>query len=251
MSGNRGMFGFSNKFDTKMPYISFIVSREYTFEKHVYADILLVGGGGGGGADQGGGGGGGTYTLIKNALLLPGTYEITIGAGGAARNSAGNYAYTGGTTSAFGYSASGGTGGITKHTTGRSGGNCGDGVHVGGNGSNNIYGGGGGGGVSSNGIDPDTIAQAGHGGYGVTAIVNNRYRFPICGGGGGGNRSGTGMGLGRHGGGNGGYNGVGMAGVANSGGGGGGGSWSSIIYAGGAGGSGIVIVARSIKILLA
>ena len=74
-------------------------------------DILLVGGGGGGGQNsssqvqQGGGGGGGGGVLYTNSYVVtPGTYIVTIGAGGAIGQNGGN-------TTAFGLTAYGGGGG--------------------------------------------------------------------------------------------------------------------------------------------
>ena len=47
-----------------------------------YAQVLVVGGGGGGGSVSGGGGGGGGVYYSRALLLTPGTYEVTVGAGG-------------------------------------------------------------------------------------------------------------------------------------------------------------------------
>ena len=60
-------------------------SGAFTVPKGIDADILLVGGGGGGGAGTtGGGGGGGGGVVFKEAQsLAAGTYEITVGEGGA------------------------------------------------------------------------------------------------------------------------------------------------------------------------
>ena len=59
-----------------------------TGDPHPGVDILCVGGGGSGGArntggsDGGGGGGGGGYVLATGVPLSPGTYTVTVGAGG-------------------------------------------------------------------------------------------------------------------------------------------------------------------------
>jgi fibronectin-binding autotransporter adhesin len=73
-------------------------------------DLLIVGGGGGGGA-YGGGGGGGAVIYVASRPLTVGEYPVTIGPGGTG-NGIGNAASTrlGGTTSAIGYSATGGGG---------------------------------------------------------------------------------------------------------------------------------------------
>ena len=89
-------------------------------------DVFLVGGGGGGSA---GGGGGGYTKTYRNFIINGGVdYVITIGAGGAGKNDNG-MASTGGTSSAFGYSASGGHGGDggSGHGKGGNGGSGGGG----------------------------------------------------------------------------------------------------------------------------
>lgn len=77
---------------------------------------LLAGGGGcfaygSAGERFGTGGGGGNKTVT--ITLEPGMYQIVIGTGGAAKQSgvAGEYAGTGGNTTAFGETVTGGTGG--------------------------------------------------------------------------------------------------------------------------------------------
>jgi hypothetical protein len=54
----------------------------------IRVEYLIVGGGGGGGMDMGGGGGGGGV-LLGTTVLGPGTYSITVGAGGAGAPAAG------------------------------------------------------------------------------------------------------------------------------------------------------------------
>ncbi len=92
-------------------------------------DVHLVGGGGGGGRNgyedyyggtSGGGGGGGGYTRSeKNISLSVQSYSIVVGEGGAAASTTtynsegGAPGGTGGTSTAFGYSAAGGQGGTT------------------------------------------------------------------------------------------------------------------------------------------
>ncbi len=128
-------------------YLSFTTtstnsSNLVTFSKDTVCDILLVGGGGGGGGDIGGGGGAGGVVYQKNITILAGTYNIIVGAGGAARAASvadsrnsvngnnGNASlilYTNGTNL---YTAFGGGGGANYNnnsiTTGNSGG-CGGG----------------------------------------------------------------------------------------------------------------------------
>jgi hypothetical protein len=74
---------------------------------------LIVAGGGSGGVDNGGGGGGGGV-LTGTISVTPGqTYNINVGAGGAARLGASNDGpgNNGGNSSAFGLTAIGGSGG--------------------------------------------------------------------------------------------------------------------------------------------
>ena len=190
-------------------------------------DAFLVGGGGGGAqswydSNYGQGGGGGGYTkTVDNISLTSGTgYAITIGAGGAGLCDSERYAGTGGTTSAFNYSAAGG-GGAKK------------------SGSGNSLGGTGG----SNGGTPGNAGSNGAYAFGDSSL--SRYG---AGGGGGGNAGAAGAAGGANGGGTGGNgysNPAGQNGTANTGGGGGGaggnGGWSCE-EAGGTGGSGIVII---------
>ena len=91
-----------------LPYDAFEYGR---------VDLLLVGGGGGG-TDLGGGGGGGSVTEVAD-FSIPATqpqYAVTVGTGGTASpnwtNSGDNvFGGNGGTTSGFGSTAGGGTGG--------------------------------------------------------------------------------------------------------------------------------------------
>ena len=67
------------------------------------------------------GGGGGNQTI--EVELSPGTYEITIGLGGAKKyqtaTTSSGYASSGHDTIAFGYTSTGGTGGSMRSTTGQ------------------------------------------------------------------------------------------------------------------------------------
>jgi hypothetical protein len=76
-------------------------------------EVLIVAGGGSGGVDNGGGGGGGGVIYTGFSPVLNNAYSIVVGAGGAARlgtsdDGPGN---NGGNSSAFGYTAIGGSGG--------------------------------------------------------------------------------------------------------------------------------------------
>lgn len=103
-------------------------------------DVFLVGGGGSGydpGSNGNGGGGGGGYTTTAlNKTVVTGTnYTITIGDGGAMKQSGGN---AGGDTEAFSESASGGKSASNGGAGGSGGGNfqTGDGGSDGANGGN-------------------------------------------------------------------------------------------------------------------
>ena len=88
---------------------TFVVTSDDFSSKPV--DILIVGGGGSGGGRHGGGGGAGGVLFIQSPLLSLGSYNITIGAGGAGVACInGNI---GGNTVAFGETALGGGGGTS------------------------------------------------------------------------------------------------------------------------------------------
>ena len=53
-------------------------------------DVLIVAGGGAGGATMGGGGGAGGVIYQSNFSISPGSYSVTVGAGGAAQAGTGN-----------------------------------------------------------------------------------------------------------------------------------------------------------------
>lgn len=233
------------------------------------ATILLVGGGGGGGSGNsnggGGGGGGGGVVYLTNQSISAGTYTIGVGAGGAGGdlNAPGSGA-NGGTSSALGYTATGGGGGGGYGYGGSSGG-CGggsgrDSAAAGGSGSQGLAGGrsigtswssasgGGGAGGAGNDGGTDSTAHAGTvaaGGTGSAYDISGNYVYYA---GGGGGSWGTGGGTapaGGNGGGGAGSNGsgAGAAGSNGLGGGGGGGQTNT----GGAGGSGVVIIRYSVS----
>jgi len=210
--------------------IKFLTSGTLVFARGAYVDVFLVGGGGGGARDDssGSGGGGGGYTLTFTYQMLSDTsYNITVGAGGAAGGATINPGSQGGTTSAFGSSASGGYGGkvyvdATHKSDGGAGGSGGGGYFQGNGGSDGANGTG-------------STSGAGGVGQGSTTREFHEASGALYAGGGG---SFQGLG-GSGGGGNGGtaqYV-AGVSGTANTGGGGGGAQGA----APGAGGSGIVV----------
>lgn len=230
--------------------------------------IQMVGGGGGGGGNGGGGvgggGGGGEYKEVTQ-VFQPGSYSITIGAGGAANQPGGETSVSGqgvrivangGGAGGYGSIAGmdrlnggGGGGGGYANAAGGSGRKPG-GTATGGRGINDIntsrlktHRGGGGAGMVTNGSD------GGNGGEGQSITYGGSNRKVLGSGGGGGNtaasfagnttasRGGTGAG-------DGGYN-LGSSkydptpGNPNSGGGGGGACWDGF---GASGGSGFVLI---------
>jgi hypothetical protein len=92
-------------------YTCFRNTGKITVPAAVSCEILLVGGGGGGAFTAGGGGGAGGVVYITSAKLAAGTYDVTIGAGGAASATDGANGYPGGDTLAFGLRVYGGGGG--------------------------------------------------------------------------------------------------------------------------------------------
>ena len=76
-------------------------------------ELFLVGGGGSGGREHNESGGGGHGGLIRTPVEVPvsTSFSITLGAGGAAQNSNGVDGNTGSSSTAFGYTAAGGSGG--------------------------------------------------------------------------------------------------------------------------------------------
>jgi hypothetical protein len=97
-------------------------SQTFTPQTSVLDSVLIVGGGGGGGstnsysAGGSGGGGGGFVRALTNVAVTPGqVYNIVIGAGAPRSNlstGSGSRARDGGKSSAFGYEAFGGQGGM-------------------------------------------------------------------------------------------------------------------------------------------
>ncbi len=215
--------------------LKFLTSGVFTPKKNVKIDVFLVGGGAGGGAaatgGRGGGGGGRTLTHTSIELQANTAYTITVGAGGASNAN-------GGTTSAFGYSISGGNtpGNVVPGGAGGSGGGAGgrDGYFLNGapGGSNGSAGG-------------SLEYDAGGAGQGTTTREFGETSTTLYAGGGGGGayykNNGVGGAGGAGGGGKGGNSSNnGSNGIANTGGGGGGSGYTTAI--GGTGGSGIVVM---------
>jgi len=122
--------------DTTYQYRTFSGSGDFVvLGKSLLADVLVVAGGGGGGSGPGwtgpGGGGAGSI-LYKSAISCLGTYPVTVGGGGAARN-----------TNSFNNGANGGDSSFNA-VTALGGGGGGNGItHTQGNGANGGSGGGG------------------------------------------------------------------------------------------------------------
>jgi len=134
-----------------------------------YIDAFLVGGGGGGGRNNGadanhrggGGGGGHVYNSLNFTLTVNSEYSIVVGAGGTGRSGSNGDGTAGGTSTAFGYSATGGSGG----KQGGDGGNGGSG-----GGASGTYGGGNGGDGYNN-YDYSTYNYGGDGDVGGTGEI--------------------------------------------------------------------------------
>lgn len=264
---------------------TFTGSGSFTVTKAVSVEYLVVAGGGGASGSFGGGGGAGGYrssvvgelsgansNAESTLQLSPGTYSVTVGAGGNGGNAAlDNPRGTNGSNSSFSSvtSLGGGTSGsyksFTTYSIGVTGGSGGGGgsaegsaQYAGGSGTagqgfsggsgwgSNGYVAGGGGGAGAVGQNAIASSKAGDGGTGISSAISGTATIRAGGGGGAayGFQNGTVDGNGGAGGGGAGRSNVnsatGISGTANTGGGGGGGGYISGV--GGAGGSGIVIV---------
>jgi len=225
-----------------------------TLNRNCAVDLLVVGGGGGGGVGRasGGGGAGGLIHQSGYRFSSAGTYQVTVGSGGAANANGGNSSVSNLVVALGGGKGGGGQGQSNQGGTGGSGGgagfknNCSVGAGTSGQGnaggcarSGNWIAGGGGGGAAGagtaggcSGASVGTVC-GGNGGAGLSLDISGVSATYA--GGGGGNGQGVGGAAGAGGGGRGGVNGgAGANGVANTGGGGG--------AASGAGGSGVVIL---------
>ncbi len=176
----------------------------FTTNKLITAQVLVVAGGGGGGGQSIGGGGGAGGALFGQISLAPGSYSLSIGAGGAGWTtaSATGVGVRGGNTVFGTLIANGGGGGggnIISDITllnGGCGGGAGNasssigtgsqGFGGGGRGPNFTGGGGGMGSVGSNGAS----SLAGSGGSGITYTLAGT-NYTVCGGGGGGGYGGS------------------------------------------------------------
>lgn len=203
-------------------------------------NVFCVGGGGAGGWHQdtryygGGGGGGGKTTTATKTITTDTSYAITIGAGATAGSRG-----SGGTTSALGVSAAGGTAGSAWCA----GGSGGSGGGAGGYSSGQAGGNGGRNGGNGTSTKPDSRAP-GTGQGTTTGAFGNSNDTWYAGGGAGGTGISSGS-PGKYGGNGTSYDGGGPAGgngTANTGGGGGGAQAPSVGKGGGGGGSGIVLI---------
>jgi hypothetical protein len=145
-------------------------SYTMNFQENTECDILIVGGGGGGGNDRGGGGGAGGLIFNQN-LILNGTYNILVGAGGIS-NTTENSVGDNGNNSSFGvFIALGGGGGAGEGALARSGGSGGGMSYAG-----NTFG---------SGLQPTSLS-GGFGNSGGDSRTNNQLGNKQRGGGGGG-----------------------------------------------------------------
>lgn len=188
----------------------------FTIAQDAFVDILLVGGGGAGGYYAGGGGGGGGVSILSNAYLAAGTYDVTVGAGGIGDKTSAPAKISGGASSirgVFAFSVAGGGGGGCRSNgaNGASGGGGAGiyaatrGTYSGGKGIPGIgfdggastnattdwkgcYGGGGGG-AGGPGADGTKTTLSGNGGAGVSIELFGETKW--FGGGGGGGASGS------------------------------------------------------------
>jgi len=263
-------------------YISFTSgTSRLIITKNITVDLLLVGGGGGGGGSERGGGGGGAGALIyqTNTVLSAGTYDITVGAGGAKGGfiaSNGNDTIINSLNSGYIYLAKGGGGGAGDGNSMISGGSSGGVLNnllssfptippttsnipigtygytggssinaTGGEAGFAASGGGGAGGAGGNATGSASTATAGNGGIGLQIAITGVNTYYGGGGGGGCASTSVSAGTGGLGGGGNGSKGVAVAGdgQANTGGGGGGSGFAGASNGTpGNGGSGIVII---------
>ncbi len=227
--------------------------------------LVVAGGGGGAGRDVGGGGGAGGMKVVSSYTIIPGTYSITLGAGGSGLPDTGSVTSAAqGNDSSFGSinQCEGGGVGRPHHvnsssfSNGGSGGGAagltnlvgGTGVsdqgNNGGNGegtASTYYGGGGGGGAGQRGRH---VSEGRNGGDGIQSDISGTNIYYAGGGGGAGHRTSGNTSLGS--GGLGGGGDAGTSGTTSTRDGtdglGGGGASRNEGLTGGAGGDGIVII---------
>ena len=109
-------------------------------------DIMVIAGGGGGGGNEGGGGGAGCLTFLQGATIPNGTYNISVGKGGAGGSADGsngnNSSFLNTDASPVGITSFGGGGGAGNGNNGISGGSGGGGSGAsttGGSNTNGVY----------------------------------------------------------------------------------------------------------------
>lgn len=233
--------------------IKFLTSGTLTFSSSgnaVILDVFCVGGGGGGAGGYGpsytgGGGGGGGYTKTSKGVTanIGTAYSVTIGSGGTPSYTQQTAAGSGGTTSALGVSAAGGSGGYGGYYGGGVGGKGGSGGGSGGQMYNNIDAGVGGT-NGGNGTNASNGTSEGGTGQGTTTREFGESSGTLYSGGGGGAGATKCAAGGAGGGGNGAKEQTGHVdstnGTANTGGGGGGNF--TVNSNTGYGGSGIVVI---------
>ena len=241
-----------------------------------WAEVLVVGGGGAGGHTCGGGGGGGGVVHAGRVFLEPGTYAVTVGAGGTMTNGTTASKVPGGDSSfalASGpagfsfdaitaYGGGCGVGWGDNSVTGSSGASGGGGArnrkgteatcvpgqgHLGGNPVDLVYKPGGGGGAGGPGADGTAagvpVPGPGAGGPGRAFSITGTRVVYGSGGGGGARVSGDARAPGGENGGSGAsWTEPAEPGVDGTGGGGGGGSDAAAYKPGGVGGHGVVVV---------
>ena len=121
-----GTNGFYLPFSNDALAASFTDSSDgFIPTENLIIDAMLVGGGGGGAHAQSGGAGGGGMITLDSFPVSVKSYGIVIGAGGLAANDTG---YVGGSTTAFGETATGGGGGGIVPGAGGAGANGGGGA---------------------------------------------------------------------------------------------------------------------------
>lgn len=260
-------------------YHTFTGSGSFAALDSLTVDYIVVGGGGGNAYRFGGGGGAGGFISKTSVALSPGTYNVTVGAGGAENTNGSDSAFYSSLAIGGGYGAGdtyrgaaagmgGSGGGGYGYGTGRGGSALATGQgYAGGFGATNYRNGGGGGGAGAVGENAAS-SYGGNGGVGVYStltdaigaatttgeLVSGHYYY--AGGGGGGSNLGNGGDPGWAGHGEGGYGGGGNGGASGNGGGsdsnqagengtantGGGAGGNSQATGAKSGGSGIVII---------
>ena len=184
--------------------VKFLADGTFTVPAGATARLLLVGGGGSGGHDCAAGGGAGGFVEASDVELSPGTYTVTVGAGGAQTTSGGKGNNGSPTILTFGgtdlYTALGGGGGggwsSTSGASGASGGGAcnggtggagteGQGFAGGNAGSRSRAGGGGAGGPGESNSGGDSVV-GGAGGPGKASDITGEEIYYAGGGGGGG-----------------------------------------------------------------